>query len=263
MFDKVRPYAVVFVETVTWVLFGIATFLLARQTWYAVQGLQPDYSSLQAAYIVAGIVTATWIVMLVRLVLQIDRTAVDWLLSLSLFLFGLGVDIAVALSLVFEWVFPVHLALLVIVAHVMAHAIQWIVASAQTAMERFGKDYQSPEQKLKDKEQELSASQAALAASEVAKSMLEQAQSALEATHQQAISDLKAQHHEVITRLQEEVEHYRQLDEQRRAGLLWTCPDCGREFKHFTEDALNRAKTTHLNQRCPKRAVATLSNGKH
>src|SRR5688572_18517328 len=118
-----RRVAEVTIEVVTWVLFALATALLARQTWYAVQGIQPDYSTQQAAFIVAGIVTATWLAMLGRLVLQIDRTRTGWLISLSLLIAGILVDIAVALSIAFGFVFPSHLALLVIVAHVVVHVI--------------------------------------------------------------------------------------------------------------------------------------------
>jgi hypothetical protein len=143
------------VETITWLLFAIATFLLARQTYFAVQGQQPDYGTQQSALIVAGIVTATWLTMLGRIVLQIDHTPVDWILSASLMLAGVAVDIAVALSVVFEWAFPSHIALLVIVAHVVAHVIQWAVSAGQGAWKRFSADYESQEDRTRRLEREL------------------------------------------------------------------------------------------------------------
>lgn len=141
-----RRFAEVCIEVVTWLLFGIAVFLLARQTWYAVMGTQPDYSTQESAFIVAGIVTATWLAMLGRIVLNLDKTPVDWFISLSLLISGLLIDVAVALSVVMEFTFPTHLALLVIVAHVVAHVIQWIVKAGAEAQVRFRSDYVSPEQ---------------------------------------------------------------------------------------------------------------------
>lgn len=141
-----RRFAVVTVEVITWALFGVAVVLFARQTWYAVQATQPDYSTQQAAYIVAGIVTATWLAMLGRLVLQLDKTPTDWLISLSLLIAGLLIDVAVAMSVVMGFVFPTHLALLVIVAHVVAHVVQAVVKAAEQARQRFSKGYVSPEE---------------------------------------------------------------------------------------------------------------------
>jgi hypothetical protein len=141
-----RRFTEVLTEVVTWVLFFIAAALLFRQTWYAAQQMQPDYSTVQAAYIVAGIVTATWLAMLARLVLELDKTPVDWFISLSLLIAGLLIDIAVGLSVVMEFTFPSHLALLVIVAHVVAHVGQWVVIAAGKAKRRFSKGYVSPQQ---------------------------------------------------------------------------------------------------------------------
>jgi len=139
-------------EVLTWLLFAIATFLLARQTYFALIGQLPDYSSSEGALIVAGIVTLTWLAMLGRIVLHLDKTMVDWLISLSLLISGIAVDVAVALSFVFEWQFPTHLALLVIVAHVVAHVVQWVVISGQQAAGRFSGSYKSPEQLLAEAE---------------------------------------------------------------------------------------------------------------
>ena len=141
-----RKVAEVTIEVVTWVLFFVATALLARQTWFAAQYMQPDYSTVQAAYIVAGIVTATWLAMLARLVLELDKTPVDWFISLSLLLTGLLVDVIVGLSVVMEFTFPSHLALLVIVAHVVAHVGQWVMIAAGKARLRFSSGYVSPQQ---------------------------------------------------------------------------------------------------------------------
>jgi hypothetical protein len=143
-----RKVAEVFTEIVTWVLFLIAAGLLFRQTWYAAQYMQPDYTTVQAAYIVAGIVTATWMAMLARLVLELDKTPVDWFISLSLLIVGLFIDVLVGLSVVMEFTFPSHLALLVIVVHVVAHVGQWIVIAAGKAKKRFSTGYVSPQQEL-------------------------------------------------------------------------------------------------------------------
>lgn len=248
-----RKFAVGLIEVVTWLLFFVATFLLARQTWYAVQGMMPDYSGADAAIIVAGIVTLTWLVMLVRLALGVDRNPIDWLISLSLLIAGIGVDIAVALSVVFEWVFPVHIALLVIVGHVLAHVVQWVVAAAQSASVRFGDAYESSEKKAARLERESASSQ-------VAQSMLEQANSKLEAQVQQ----MESRHTAEIEKLQRmhaaEVAGMQAKFDAIERGFEWTCPDCKAYFKHPTEDLLERAKRTHKNQRCPMRAN---KNGAH
>lgn len=140
------------VEVLTWLLFSVATFLLARQTYFAMLGLMPDYSSVEGALIVAGIVTLTWLAMLGRIVLHLDKTVVDWVISLSLLVSGIFVDVAVALSFVFGWRFPTHLALLVIVAHVVAHVIQWVVIAGQQSWQRFSGGYTPPEQRLAEVE---------------------------------------------------------------------------------------------------------------
>lgn len=250
---NLRRIAVGTVEAITWALFIIATLLLARQTWYAVQELQADYSGVQAAIIVAGIVTLTWLVMLARIVLQIDKTPVDWLISLSLLIAGIAVDIAVALSVVFEWTFPVHIALLVIVAHVVAHVLQWIVSAAQSASVRFSTGYESPEQKAARLERES-------ASSKTAQSMLEQTNSRLEAHIQQ----IESKHAAEIQRLQQahaaELAKIQTKIEAMERGFEWTCPKCEASFRHPTEEALKKARTTHVNQRCPKRAEL---NGHH
>lgn len=248
-----RKFAVGIVETVTWILFFLATFLLARQTWYAVQGVMPDYSGAEAAIIVAGIVTLTWLFMLARLALGVDQNPVDWLISFSLLIAGIAVDVAVALSVVFEWVFPVHIALLVIVGHVLAHVVQWVVAAAQSASVRFGAAYESAEQKAARLEREA-------ASSKVAQSMLEQANSKLEAQVQQIeskhtaeIAQLQQAHAAELAKLQTKLEAIQR-------GFEWTCPKCQASFRHPTEEALKKARTTHVNQRCPRRAEL---NGHH
>jgi hypothetical protein len=248
-----KKFAVAVTEIVTWSLFFIATLLLARQTWYAVQGLMPDYSGVESAIIVAGIVTLTWLVMLARLALGVDQSPVDWFISFSLLIAGIAVDIAVALSVVFEWVFPVHIALLVVVGHVLAHVVQWVVAAAQSASVRFGAAYESAEKKAARLEREE-------ASSKVARSMLEQANSKLEAQVQQ----IESKHTAEIEQLQrkhalELAGMQSKLDAIER-GFDWTCPDCQGYFKHPTEELLERAKRTHTNQRCPKRAGL---NGHH
>lgn len=248
-----RKFAVVIVEAITWALFIVATILLARQTAYAVQELQPDYSGVQAAIIVAGIVTITWLVMLARIVLQIDKTPVDWLISLSLLIAGIAVDIAVALSVVFEWTFPVHIALLVIVAHVAAHVLQWIVSAAQGASVRFSAGYESPEQKATRLEREA-------AASVIAQSMLEQANSKLEAQMQQIESKHTAEIDQIRRQYETRLADAKAKLEAIERGFEWTCPKCEASFRHPTEAALARAKLVHSNQRCPKRAEL---NGHH
>lgn len=140
-------------EVMTWLLFSVATFLLARQTYFAMLGQQPDYANNQGALIVAGIVTLTWLAMLGRIVLHLDKTIVDWIISLSLMCSAIAVDVAVALSFVFGWQFPTHLALLVIVAHVVAHVVQWVVSAGQQSFKRFSGTYKPVEQQLTEEQQ--------------------------------------------------------------------------------------------------------------
>jgi len=143
-----RKFWLTTINLITWTLFAMAVFLLARQTYFAVQGIQPNYSGPEGAFLVAAMVTTTWVVMLARLVLGMDKTAVDWFISASLFLLGMLVDVVVALAVVFEFQFPIHFALLVIVAHVIAHGIQWLVVAAGDAVKRFRSGTLSPEQEL-------------------------------------------------------------------------------------------------------------------
>lgn len=140
-------------EVLTWLLFSLATFLLARQTYFAMLGQMPDYANNHGALIVAGIVTLTWLAMLGRIVLHLDKTAVDWFISLSLLVSAIAVDVAVALSFVFGWQFPTHLALLVIVAHVVAHVVQWVVSAGQQSFKRFTGTYKPVEQQLAEEQQ--------------------------------------------------------------------------------------------------------------
>lgn len=215
-----RKFIVFTTEVLTWILFAVATFLLARQTYFAMLGQLPDYSSSEGALIVAGIVTLTWLAMLGRIVLHLDKTMVDWLISLSLLISGIAVDVAVALSFVFEWQFPTHLALLVIVAHVVAHVVQWVVSAGQQAFGRFSGAYKPPEERVAELE-------LALARSEDARVNAEHAVSTLE-------------------------------DEMRPRS--WSCPDCGATFEHRSRDSLERAKRTHINQRCPRRIIRSGDN---
>ncbi|MBN1430464.1 MAG: hypothetical protein JXB07_18990 [Anaerolineae bacterium] len=210
-----RKFIVIITEVLTWILFAVATFLLARQTYFAMLGQLPDYSSSEGALIVAGIVTLTWLAMLGRIVLHLDKTMVDWFISLSLLISGIAVDVAVALSFVFEWKFPTHLALLVIVAHVVAHVAQWVVSAWQQSWLRWSGQYKSPEDRVVELELALARSEDARVSSQDALSKLEDAMK----------------------------------------PVSWSCPDCGATFEHRSKDSLERAKRTHLNQRCPKRAI--------
>lgn len=243
---KFRRIAVSLVEGMTWVLFGVAVFLLARQTWFAVQGAQPDYGSQLGATIVAGIVTLTWLAMLGRIVLQLDRSLVDWGISFALLVTGVAVDVAVALSVVFGWRFPSHLALLVIVAHVVAHVVQWVVMASQQALARFNQAYVSPEDRLTMLEQALSESEQQNAALERANTMLEEQSSKLEAR---------------LERAERRAERAR---EEADRGHTADCdyPGCGWSTEKHSRDAARRSLAAHKGMKHPDyETVVTSANG--
>ena len=123
---------------VTWLLFAASFALLANQTWYALQGAQPNYGTEGAAYIITAIISATSLAMFFRLLLHMDKTPMQLGITLFLLAVALGIDVTVAVSIIFELDFPEQFALFVILAHVLSHVVQYSIIALQGAGDRFG-----------------------------------------------------------------------------------------------------------------------------
>lgn len=116
---------------VTWMLFAASFLLLANQTWYALQGAQPNYGTEGAATIITIIISCTTLDMLLRIMLQMDETPLQFGVTILLMGTALTVDIAVAMSVIFDLDFPEQFALLVVVAHVVVHVLQYTIIAMQ------------------------------------------------------------------------------------------------------------------------------------
>jgi len=136
------------VKTATWLLFFISSMFLTYLTWHAVHGTPANFTAQFSATIVAGLVTATWLVMIGRLHYQLDQNRHEQITTKFLLIVGLAVDIAVAAMLVLNWRFPPQATIAVIAGHVLTHVIQIWVSSSEKAKERFAETYKTPEEKM-------------------------------------------------------------------------------------------------------------------
>lgn len=135
-----------------WLLFATSAGLLTYQTVCVLLGIGVTYDELAGALIIAGIVTLTWIVMLGRLVYELDRNYSELATTITLLVCGIAVDGGILLSIVFEFQFPTNFALFIILGHIIAHILLVFVQSAGRAQERFKASFKPPEQKIRELE---------------------------------------------------------------------------------------------------------------
>lgn len=154
-----------------WLLFAVSAGLLTYQTVCVLLGISVTYDELAGALIIAGIVTLTWVVMLGRLVYELDRNYAELATTIILLACGIAVDGGILLSIVFGFQFPTNFALFIILGHIIAHILLVFVQSAGRAQERFKASFKSPEQRVSELEQERALLEQTAA---IAKSELEQ-----------------------------------------------------------------------------------------
>lgn len=135
-----------------WLLFAVSAGLLTYQTVCALLGITVTYDELAGALIIAGIVTLTWIVMLGRLVYELDRNYAELVTTVTLLACGIAVDGGILLSIVFGFQFPTNLALFIILGHIIAHILLVFVQSFGRSRERFKASFKPPEQRVHELE---------------------------------------------------------------------------------------------------------------
>lgn len=121
----------------TWGLFFASFAMLGYQTWWALQGARPNYATEVWAGIITVIISATTLAMFARVVLHMDATRLQFVVTLLLLVCALGVDVLVALSIIFGFDFPEQFALFVVIAHVVVHVVQQVIVATQQASARF------------------------------------------------------------------------------------------------------------------------------
>lgn len=223
-----------------WALFGISVAIFMATVYNAVLGRQLDLTAqikgiTPGALIVAGIVTTSWLLNGLACKLRVVESGWEWWGTALLAITAFVIDILIMAALVFNYVIPSHLPLIVVMGHAGMHFILWIATSYEREKQEdglLGGSYETPEARLLALELELRDSMATIRT--------------LEGT-------IKAQERALEG-------HKRTLDEATKKHSV-TCEHCGWTKVYDTQASADQGLATHQAQWCKGPKAEATSNG--